>query len=71
MLDKSVLSNVLERLEFEPEINLFASHVNTQFQKYVSYQPDPNAFAVNAFTLNWGELKFYAFPRFSLIAHVL
>jgi hypothetical protein len=71
MLDKSVLSNALERLEFEPEIDLFASRVNTQFQKYVSYRPDPNAFAVDAFTLNWGELKFYAFPPFSLIAHVL
>ena len=61
MLDSSVLANALERLEFEPEIDLFASRVNTQFQKYVSYRPDPNAFAVDAFTLNWGELKFTPF----------
>ena len=71
MLDSSLLSNALERLEFKPEIDLFASCVNTQFPKYVSYQPDPHAFAVDAFTLRWEDLKFYAFLPFSVIATVL
>ena len=71
MLDSSLLSNALERLEFKPEIDLFASRVNTQFPKYVSYRPDPHAFAVDAFTLSWEDLKFYAFPPFSVIATVL
>lgn len=71
MLDKLLLSNALERLDFYPEVDLFATCLNTQFQKYISYRPDPNAIAVDAFTLNWGELKFYAFPPFSLITTVL
>ena len=71
MLNNSLLSVALESFEFAPEIDLFASRINAQFHKYVSYRPDPHAFAIDAFTLNWGELKFYAFPPFSLIAAVL
>lgn len=71
MLNNSLLSVALESLKFAPEIDLFASRINAQFHKYVSYRPDPHAFAIDAFTLNWGELKFYAFPPFSLIAAVL
>ena len=37
----------------------------------VSYQPDPEAFWVDAFTLFWGELSFYAFPPFNIILKVL
>ena len=33
----------------------------------MSYTPDPNAFAVNAFTLDWSTLAIYAFPPFSCV----
>lgn len=32
---------------------------------------DPEAWAIDAFTLDWGNLKFYAFPPFVLILRVI
>lgn len=71
MLDKRAVCEAVVELDFQPEIDLFASRLNTQCPKYVSYRPDPLAFAIDAFTLQWSDLCFYAFPPFSLIAHVL
>jgi hypothetical protein len=71
MLNKALLSDALGKLNFQPEIDLFASRVNKQFPKYTSYRPDPSAFAIDAFMLQWASLKFYAFPPFSVIGAVL
>ena len=71
MLSKQLLADALAELDFSPEIDLFASRVNKQFPKYAAYRPDPNACAIDAFTLSWGNLKFYAFPPFSLISTML
>lgn len=54
-----------------PDIDLFASRINSKCSLFVSWHPDPSAFAVDAFTLNWGELRFYAFPPFSLVLKVV
>ena len=50
---------------------MFASRLNYQTSPYVSWGPDPQAVAVDAFTLNWNFSLIYAFPPFSLIAPVL
>ena len=50
---------------------MFASRLNHKVDKYVSWKPDPQAFAVDALTHNWSCLKFYAFPPFSLIGRIL
>ena len=71
MLNKDVLSDALAKLDFSPEIDLFASRVNRQFPKYVAYRPDPSASAIDAFTISWGILNFYVFPPFSVIAAML
>jgi hypothetical protein len=34
-------------------VDLFASRLNNKLSKYVSRKPDPNAFAINAFSLTW------------------
>ena len=53
-------------------IDLFASRINNQLRRYVSWKGDPNAWAINALTLDWGKLKcLYAFPPFSLIQRCL
>ena len=65
------LIGALEVLDFKPDIDLFASRINHQFPHYVSYRPDPEAIATDAFSLNWSNLKFYSFPPFSVIATVL
>ena len=55
----------------KPEIDLFASRLNNQLDKYVSWHPDPGAAFIDAFNLDWHNLLFYAFPPFSLIARCL
>lgn len=53
------------------DIDMFASSVNHQLPKYVSYLPDPNAVAVNAFSLTWTNLFSYIFCPFSVIGNVV
>ena len=71
MLNKSILSGALMQFEFTPEIDLFASRLNAQFTRYVAYGPDPGASAIDAFSIDWSNLNFYAFPPFSVIPAVL
>lgn len=54
-----------------PDIDLFASRINTKCNAYVSWHRDPGAYAINAFTLNWQGMNFYAFPPFAMILKVL
>lgn len=70
-LNNDILLNALRVLQAQPEIDLFASRLNYQFSRYVSYRPDPYAVAVNAFTLSWTNLNFYIFCPFSVISRVL
>ena len=70
MLNRRVFEEIT--LQFgEPEIDLFASRLNKQLARYVSWLPDPEAEAIDAFSLNWRNLKFYAFPPFCLISKCL
>ena len=43
--------------------------LNTKCELYVPFKPDPNAFAVDAFTQNWNDIK--GLPPFSLIGRIL
>ena len=54
-----------------PEVDLFASRLNCQLTPFVSWKPEPGAWAVNAFSLCWTALKFYAFPPCSILGKVL
>jgi hypothetical protein len=53
------------------DIDLFASPWNAQLDLFVSWKPQPGAYASNAFTLNWRLLKAFIFPPFSLIFRCL
>lgn len=55
----------------KPDIDLFASRVNTKCKEYVSWKRDPNARAINAFTVDWSRTFFYAFPPFAIISRVI
>ncbi len=50
-----------------PEIDLFASRINHQLEKYVSWRPDPRAIWIDAFSMSWKNVYGYAFPPFSLL----
>lgn len=70
-LDKNMFHSACEKLNFRPNIDLFASRINHQIKPYISYTPDPEAIAVNAFHHSWVGYQFYAFPPFCLISQVL
>ncbi|XP_052058703.1 uncharacterized protein LOC127698962 isoform X1 [Mytilus californianus] len=69
-LNSSVFEKVTLSL-FNPEIDLFASRLNKQLPKYVSWFPDPEAYASDAFSLSWSNLLPYIFAPFSQLPRVL
>ena len=69
-LNAQVFENLTKRF-FTPEIDLFATRINHKVGKYIAWKPDPFAWAVDAFTVNWGNFKPYIFAPFSLIAKIL
>ena len=56
---------------YKPTIDLFASRINKQLTKYVSWQPDPQALAVDAFTIDWNDNLNFIFSPFSMLNRVL
>lgn len=69
-LNQQIFHTITLKLGF-PDIDLFASRVNAKCKSYVSWQSDPEAENVDAFTLSWTNHFFYAFPPFSLILKCL
>ena len=55
----------------QPDIDIFASRLNAQLPRFMSWHPDPDAKAVDAFAADWRTLNFYASPPFCLIARCL
>ena len=45
-----------------PQVDLFATRYNHKLPKFVSPVPDPQAWRVDALSLNWEGLDAYAFP---------
>ena len=46
-------------------VDLFASRLNYQLKPFVSWRPDPEAMAIDAFSLDWREqyfMSFFLFP---------
>ncbi|KYN03436.1 hypothetical protein ALC62_05720 [Cyphomyrmex costatus] len=54
-----------------PDIDLFASRINNKYPNYVFWKQDPGSIAIDAFTIEWNDSFFYAFPPFTLIPKVL
>ena len=66
MLNREVFQEIV-LLWGRPEIDLFASRINAQVAKFISWLPDPEAHGVDAFSMKWGCEMFYAFPPFCQI----
>ena len=47
------------------KVDLFATRLNTQLERFVSWRPDPEAIGSDALQLNWTDLMGYAFPPFA------
>ena len=54
-----------------PTVDLFASLMNHQINKYISWKPDPTSIATDAFQQNWSQMFPYAFPPFSLVGKII
>ena len=52
-------------------VDLFATRLNTQLEKFVSWRPDPEAIGSDALQLTWTGWTGYAFPPFCLIGKCL
>ena len=70
MLDKSVFCKLTE-IWGEPQLDIFASRLNTQCKNYISWKPDPGALFIDAFTINWSHSKNYLSPPFTLVNRCL
>ncbi len=71
MLKKDIFAHTIMGMGFSPNIDLFASRLNNQLPRFASFRPDPNAEIINAFTIPWDNMDFYAFPPFVCIAKVI
>jgi hypothetical protein len=68
---KPVIFNRLCKHFFLPDIDLFASRINKQLSKFVSWFPEPGAFFYDAFSRSWQCFLPYIFPPFNLIGKVI
>ena len=69
-IPKSIFQDIC-RTFFTPSIDLFASRLNAQLQRYVSWTPDPYSVDVDAFLLDWSKEIPYLFPPFSVLHRCL
>ena len=54
-----------------PDTDLFASIQNKKFRKFFSWKPCVDATAVDAFSVNWKDIKGYIFAPFSILCSVI
>lgn len=54
-----------------PTIDFFATRANKKCEVFCSWHRDPEAIAIDAFTISWKNKYFYAFPPFAVIPKVL
>ena len=71
MLNKEAFNYLTTALKFHPRVDLFASRINTQLPCFYSYRADPECQVVDAFTTDWENIDFYAFPPFICIPRVI
>ena len=71
LINQRMYCDAIAKLGVKPNIDLLASRLNYKLKPFEENQPDPEAFAIDAFTLSWESYLFYAFPPFSLVALVI
>ena len=71
-LNDNMFSKICNEFGIMPDIDLFVARNNAKLDCFMSFFPDPDAYATDAF--NWKSNEFnteYAFPPFSLLPQVL
>ena len=67
-LHRTIFSE-LQSTIWSRDIDLFAYRLNFKVKKYVSWHPDPGAYAVDAFSLSWSDMV-VTFFHLSVLSHV-
>ena len=70
MLKRPIFERICNQF-FLPDLDLFASRLNKQVERFVSWYPEPGCFMTDAFSFSWHEYSPYIFPPFSLIGRVV
>lgn len=70
MLKRDIFIRLCDQC-FSPDIDLFASRLNFQVQRFVSWFPQPGAYKSDAFSLCWSDFLPYIFAPFNVIGKVL
>jgi Reverse transcriptase (RNA-dependent DNA polymerase) len=70
-LDTNIFKHICNVFNYKPTVDLFATHLTSQCEVFGSWFPDPQSTFVDAFTISWSDLAFYAFPPFCLVARML
>ena len=55
-------------MSFKPQIDCFATRINTQLSQYFSRRPDTEAKFIDTFTVNWRPYLCCRFPATTCIA---
>ena len=72
ILNPTLFHRACVKCQFVPDIDCFASRINSQLDRYISFKPDPFAEHIDAFSVNWGWFdKPYLFLPFSVIRQTL
>ena len=64
MLQLKFLNLALEHLCFKSEIDLSVTNIHTHFGKYAAFRPDPGTMYIDAFSIDWSDLKFLCIPSY-------
>lgn len=70
MLDQDIFNVIMKRVG-GCNIDMIAASNNHKLPQYVSYLPDPKAFAINTLLLKRSKFNSYMFPSFSVTGAVL
>ena len=70
MLKKEIFQRICTQC-FTPDIDLFASRLNFQVSRFVTWFPQPGAYRSDAFSFSWSEYLPYIFAPFNLVGKVL
>ena len=71
MLQSKFLNLELEHFCFKPEIDLFATNINTQFGKNAAFRSDLGAIYIDAFSIDWSDWTVCTLPPISVIPRVI
>ena len=71
MLNPKIFNEAQKIRSFKPQIDCFATRINTQLSEYFSRRLDLEGKFIDAFTVNWHPNLCYLFPPFSLLPRVL